>query len=250
MRRTSPLGLAQAAIVIGTGLGFVLSYSALRRLAAAHGYDGWEAAIWPLAVDFVAVACTSLAMALAERRGGPTGETWAVAAAAATVSLAGNVVSAWGDGIAMAMHGWAAGVYIALWHVYFRTVQGDRSVAAAVTPPAAAPMPSWPTPDVVPTLSPVAAFAAETAVDGTPSTGGHHDPGHDTSDAREPAVVMSAGAAREAVRRLVSRARAAGREVTTEEVERVTGRGYRQARRLLTSVLAEGDAQARPRVVR
>jgi hypothetical protein len=56
----------------------------------------WEAALWPLAVDFVAVACTALAMALARRR-------------------AGNVVSAWGDAIAMAMHALAAAVYIALW---------------------------------------------------------------------------------------------------------------------------------------
>jgi hypothetical protein len=44
-------------------------------------------------------------MALARRRGGPTGETWAVAGAAALVSLAGNVVSPWGDAIAMAIHG-------------------------------------------------------------------------------------------------------------------------------------------------
>jgi hypothetical protein len=44
-------------------------------------------------------------MALARRRGGPTGETWAVAGAAALISLAGNVVSPWGDAIAMAIHG-------------------------------------------------------------------------------------------------------------------------------------------------
>jgi hypothetical protein len=93
-RSDRALRLAEGAIVGGTALGFALSYSALRRLAAAHGYDAWEAATWPLAVDFVAVACTALAMALAKRRHGPTGETWAVAGAAALVSLSGNVVSA------------------------------------------------------------------------------------------------------------------------------------------------------------
>lgn len=126
MREDRTLRLAEASIVVGTVLGFTLSYSALRRLAEQHGYDAWEAALWPLAVDFVAVACTALAMALARRRGGPIGETWAVAGAAALVSLAGNVVSAWGDTIAMAMHAWAAAVYIALWHAFFRAVQAGQ----------------------------------------------------------------------------------------------------------------------------
>jgi lysylphosphatidylglycerol synthetase-like protein (DUF2156 family) len=157
MREDRTLKLAEGTIVIGTALGFTLSYSALRRLAEQHGYDAWEAALWPLAVDFVAVACTALAMALAGRRRGPTGETWAVAGAAALVSLAGNVVSAWGDAIAMAMHAWAAAVYIALWHAFFRAVQAgpfeDEEEPVAVAPaPTGSPVPDTPTVIVRPSV--------------------------------------------------------------------------------------------------
>lgn len=128
--------LAEGSIVVGTALGFTLSYSALRRLAAAHGYDGWEAALWPLCVDFVAVSTTALAMALARRRHGPTGETWALAGAAALTSLGGNVLSAWGDPVAAAMHAWAAAIYIGLWHAFFRSVQSERSIERSPERPA------------------------------------------------------------------------------------------------------------------
>jgi Protein of unknown function (DUF2637) len=216
------LALAEAAIVVGTALGFALSYSALRRLAAAHGYEGWEAALWPLAVDFVAVACTALAMALATRRHGPTGETWAVAGAAALVSLSGNVVSAWGDPIAMTMHGWAAGVYIALWHVFFRAVQAsdgesvderspERLDEQPVEPqPAPAPerLPEWP---AVALVEPPRRRA----------------PRHRTSDPRAQ------------VRALVEAADARGERVSGADVARAIGRSPQRGRALLAEVRAE-----------
>jgi Protein of unknown function (DUF2637) len=221
------LALAEGAIVVGTALGFALSYSALRRLAAAHGYDGWEAALWPLAVDFVAVACTALAMALAKRRHGPTGETWAVAGAAALVSLSGNVVSAWGDPIAMTMHGWAAGVYIALWHVFFRAVQAsdgesgvdersperlderqdERSEERPLAPEPVR-LPEWPTVALV-----------------------------EAPRQRQPRRRASDPRAR--VRALVEAARARGERVSGADVARAIGRSPQRGRALLAEVLAE-----------
>jgi hypothetical protein len=277
MREDRTLRLAEASIVVGTALGFTLSYSALRRLAEQHGYDAWEAALWPLAVDFVAVACTALAMALARRRGGPTGETWAVAGAAALVSLAGNVVSAWGDTIAMAMHAWAAAVYIALWHAFFRAVQAgrleeeeeeERVIAAPAALDGGPPVPDIPTVIVRP------------SADGSDGRDGHRrvawswplsDPAGgrqdgdaaDTAAAMAPAVAgravahdqapdmaarMTAEDARATVARLLRRARATGREVTAGDVCRATGRSERQARRLLAAAVS-GDRGVRPRML-
>jgi hypothetical protein len=270
MREDRRLRLAEASIVVGTVLGFTLSYSALRRLAEHHGYDAWEAALWPLAVDFVAVACTALAMALARRHGGPTGETWVVAGAAALVSLAGNVASAWGDAIAMAMHAWAAAVYIALWHAFFRAVQagppGDDEERVAAAPAAAGPpIPDTPTVIVRPSadssdgrdgdrrvawswpLSDLAGGREDGAAVDTAATMATAIPGRAVAHDQPPdmATRMTAEDARATVARLVRRARASGREVTAGDVRRATGSSERQARRLLAAAVGS-DRSVRP----
>jgi Protein of unknown function (DUF2637) len=244
------LRLAEASIIAGTGLGFALSYSALRRLANEHGYTAWEAATWPLAVDFVAVACTALAMALARRPSGPTGETWAVAGAAALISLSGNVVSAWGDPIAMAMHAWAAAVYIALWHTYWRASsegRGERadtaSVALASLVPSTAPQPErsghpgaarqepaplGPPTDTTPAWPPVAPASAERA--------------RVERRAERPAPRRrrsATGDPRTRVRALVQAADAGGERLTGADVARAIGRSPQRGRALLAEVRAD-----------
>jgi hypothetical protein len=218
----------------------------------------WEAALWPLAVDFVAVACTALAMALARCR-------------------AGNVVSAWGDAIAMAMHAWAAAVYIALWHAFFRAVQAgqledeEKRVAAV---PAVAPGSS---------VADTPMDIVRSSADGSggrdrdsrvawswplsdPAGGREDGAAPHTTAAMAPALAsrpvthdwppdmaarMTAKDARATVARLVRRARASGREVTAGDVRRATGRSERQARRLLAAVIAaDSGVQPPPAVVR
>jgi hypothetical protein len=70
-----------------------------------------------------------------------------------------------------------------------------------------------------------------------------------TTDDRDMSTDMTATEARQAAVRLVRRGRASGREVTAQDVQRVTGRGTRQARRLLTAALTDVDGATRPRVV-
>jgi Protein of unknown function (DUF2637) len=227
------LRLAEGAIIAGTALGFALSYSALQRLAAAHGYSAWEACTWPLAVDFVAVSTTALAMALARRRGGPTGETWAVAGAAALVSLSGNVVSAWGDPVAMAMHGWAAAVYIALWHCYWRASAESRAEPLAITGAAVGHEPAQPGPPVD-TTPPWPAMTAPPVEKPTIPVA----PAAEVPDERS-AAARSAGSAREQVRALVEAAHARGARLTGAEVAQAIGRSQPRARALLAEVRAE-----------
>jgi hypothetical protein len=59
-------------------------------------------------------------------------------------------------------------------------------------------------------------------------------------------TAMTAAEARRATVRLVRRARAGGKEVSTEEVQRTTGRSARQARRLLALAVMEGGAEVPP----
>lgn len=243
------LRLAEGAIVAGTSLGFALSYSALRRLAAAHGYDAWEAATWPLAVDFVAVSTTALAMALARRRGGPTGETWAVAGAAALVSLSGNVVSAWGDPIAMAMHAWAAAVYIALWHCYWRASstapQPERHGAsgAARQEPTALGRPIDTTPPW-PTLETQGDRPATLSVQGwelhdTAATVARPSAEHGAARPAPRRRRSAISDPRARVRALVQAADQRGERLTGADVARAIGRSPQRGRALLAEVRAE-----------
>lgn len=117
------LALAEVSILGLTVLGWVLSYSALRRLAEAHGYAGWEANLWPLTVDLLAIASAMIAITLAGRGHGPTGEAWVMAVLAAAATLAGNVLSARGDLVAMVLHAWPAICMLGAWHLFFRSVE-------------------------------------------------------------------------------------------------------------------------------
>jgi hypothetical protein len=56
-------------------------------------------------------------------------------------------------------------------------------------------------------------------------------------------TAMTAAEARRATDRLVRRARVAGKQVSTEDVQRTTGRSARQARRLLALAVMEGVAE-------
>lgn len=72
-------------------------------------------------------------------------------------------------------------------------------------------------------------------------------PSGDRGEDRDEVTAMTAEEARLAVLRLVRRSRRSGRPVTAAEVERVTGRGPRQARRLLKQATAEADPDSRAR---
>jgi uncharacterized protein DUF2637 len=77
-------------------------------------------------------------------------------------------------------------------------------------------------------------------------------PSDDDRDDRDPLAEMTAEEAKAAVARLVRQARRAGRPVTAADVQRVTGRKARQARRLLAQAVAavsDDTPASRPRVL-
>jgi len=115
-----------------TVLGWVLSYSALKRLAGDHGYGGWEAWLWPLTVDLLVLASTLIAMLTARRGHGPTGEAWVMAGFASLATLAGNVLAANGDPVAMTMHAWPALCMVGAWHLFFRSIESEQPQLANV----------------------------------------------------------------------------------------------------------------------
>ncbi|MDQ6773061.1 MAG: DUF2637 domain-containing protein [Candidatus Dormibacteraeota bacterium] len=135
------LRAAEVSIAMITILGWVLSYTALRRLAEAHGYLAWEARLWPLTVDLLVLVATAIALTTARRRRGPTNEAWTLAVVAALVTVAGNMLSAGPDPVARALHAWPACCMVAAWHLFFRLVaSGDSArlaLAHAVREPAA-----------------------------------------------------------------------------------------------------------------
>jgi len=80
--------MAVVGVTALTGLGWVLSYAALRQLALSAGMPVWAATLWPLCIDpFVFVA--TLAAIVDRRRGRPTTYAWTLAGlySAATVYL-------------------------------------------------------------------------------------------------------------------------------------------------------------------
>jgi hypothetical protein len=219
-RERAVLAGAELSIACLTALGWVLSYSTLQRLAASHGYSGWEARLWPLTVDFLVLASTLIAMLTARRGSGPTGEAWLLAGAATAATLAGNVLGAGGDPVACAMHAWPALCMVGAWHLFFRSVipaqparEAERRVPAGTLRMA--------TPSEDPALSPTATVP----------------------DGRSRSSVRTSPARQEA-ERIVRQALAEGREPTAAEVARVTGRSARQARRLVAGArLATGQGQ-------
>jgi uncharacterized protein DUF2637 len=256
---------ARWGVVVLWVLGAVLSYSALRDLAVMLGFPEALADLFPLVID-VAVWVGSMNALEARERGRRLIEryAWVLVAGYSLATVAGNalvasteavdprLVRALGDGWAHAVSGIAhaaPAVTMILFAHLAGLLMGGRPdtggvIAAAAVESEAAPasasaalLPTWP------------------AVD--EATTGHHRGQDMTAGTTEPrpagdrdmSTDMTASEARQAVARLVRRGRASGREVTALDVQRVTGRGARQARRLLTAALADVDGIGRPRVV-
>jgi len=195
---------AELAIAGLTGLGWVLSYSMLRRLAALHGYAGWQASLWPITVDLLVLAASLIAMVTARRGHGPTGEAWVMAGAATAATLVGNILAAGDDPVSCAMHAWPALCMVGAWHLLFRSVlPADTETPRRALSRAAC----------------VPATGVTTAIAGR---------------ARSP---RRSSEARRVAERVVREALAGGREPTTAEVARATSRSQRQARRLIEEAL-------------
>jgi hypothetical protein len=251
---------ARWGVVVLWVLGAVLSYSALRDLAVMLGFPEALADLFPLVID-VAVWVGSMNALEARERGRRLIEryAWALVAGYSLATVAGNalvasteavdprLVRALGDGWAHAVSGIAhaaPAVTMILFAHLAGLLMGGRPdtggvIAAAAVESESAPasasaalLPTWP--------------AVDEATTG-------HDRGRDTTEPRpagdrDMSTDMTASEARQAVARLVRRSRATGRVVTVPDVQRVTGRGARQARRLLTAALDDVDGLRRPRV--
>ncbi|MBA3488731.1 MAG: DUF2637 domain-containing protein [Longispora sp.] len=96
-------GVAAVAAVAG-----VISYSHQRHLAATHGQNDLVAAIWPLAVDGLILACG--VMVTTDRTGGYRPRTWAVAGfwLGVAVSVWANWIATTGDATARAISAFPA----------------------------------------------------------------------------------------------------------------------------------------------
>jgi hypothetical protein len=207
---------AELSIAGLTGLGWVLSYSMLKRLAALHGYAGWQAWLWPLTVDLLVLAATLIAMVTARRGQGPTGEAWVMAGAATAATLAGNILAAGDDPVACAMHAWPALCMVGAWHLLFRSVLTADSETPARAMPRIASVPA------------TGVATAATVRAGAP---------------------RRSSEARRAAERVVRDALAGGREPTTADVARATSRSQRQARRLVAEAVLTVRGGSRPAVL-
>ena len=245
-------------------LGAVLSYSALRDLAVMLGFPQALGDLFPLVID-VAVWVGSMNALEAREHGRRVVEryAWGLVALYSAATVAGNallasveavdrrLVLALGDGWAHAVSG-VAHAAPAVTMILFAHLAGllmaGRSAAGK----------DCPTP---------AAEAVVAVVDGR--DGDHrrgraigHDPGAVTTlpapvngggHVLDMGSAMTAAEARRAVIDLVRQRRQSGRTVAAADVQRVTGRGPRQARRLLLVATEEVDRSdtvaPRPRVV-
>lgn len=124
--------LAVAGVTALTGLGWVLSYSALRQLALSAGMAGWAATLWPLCIDlFVFVA--TLAAIVDRRRRRSTTYAWTLAALYSAATVAGNVTAAGPDHLAQAVHAMPAVTMVLAWHLLSRFAsEGGRRPAGRV----------------------------------------------------------------------------------------------------------------------
>ena len=104
--------------VLAAALAWVLSYSSQAVLAAGHGYPAWQAALWPLTTDLVSLALMIVALDAADtKRRGATVRAVLLTILSAGVMIGGNVLIAWPDPIAVAMHSWPPFISAALWFV-------------------------------------------------------------------------------------------------------------------------------------
>jgi hypothetical protein len=265
---------ARWGVVVLWVLGAVLSYSALRDLAVMLGFPEALADLFPLVID-VAVWVGSMNALEARERGRRLIEryAWGLVAGYSLATVAGNalvasteavdprLVRALGDGWAHAVSGIAhaapAVTMILFAHLAGLLMGGgrpqsepvvavieDMAVVATEAVPAAAPGPIWPAIEEPPAI-PGSGHPMTAPMAVTPPTDGRDGD-------RSVTATVAATAAMQTAVRLVRRGRASGREVTTAELQRATGRSARQARRLLAAALAEvnrGGQPPRPRVV-
>jgi hypothetical protein len=125
--------MAVVGVTALTGLGWLLSYTALRQLALSAGMAAWAATLWPLCVDlFVFVATLA---AIADRRcGRPTTYAWTLAALYSAATVAGNVTAAGPDHVAQVVHATPAVTMVLAWHLlsrFFSAGHGPARRAAA-----------------------------------------------------------------------------------------------------------------------
>jgi hypothetical protein len=254
---------ARWGVVVLWLLGAVLSYAALRDLAVMLGFPVPLADLFPLVID-VAVWVGSLnALEAAELGRRPIARyAWALVGGYSLATVAGNALVAstetvdprlvhalgetWAHAVSGVAHAAPAVTMVLFAHLAGLLMGGSSEgqvtvEAAAADPVEAAPvapaLPTWPVIDEATTGHGRGQDMTATVTEPSPT-----DDGDMSTD-------MTATEARQAAIRLVRRGRASGREVTAQDVQRVTGRGARQARRLLTAALADVDGLGRPRVV-
>ena len=247
---------ARWGVVVLWILGAVLSYSALRELALMLGFPEALADMFPGVVD-VAVWVGAMNALEARERGQRVVEryAWGLVALYSSATVAGNalvagtesvdprLVHALGDGWAHAVSGIAhatpAVTMILFAHLAGLLMGRGRAVtdmvAESTAESASVPqdaghdhghvLPAWP--DIVDTSGAVAEWPAMA--------------GHPNGHGRTSGDAMSAEEAREAVTRLVRHRRVTGGSITVAEVQQVTGRSERHARRLLAVALAADD---------
>jgi hypothetical protein len=261
---------ARWGVVVLWLLGAVLSYAALRDLAVMLGFPVPLADLFPLVID-VAVWVGSLnALEAAELGRRPIARyAWVLVGGYSLATVAGNALVAstetvdprlvhalgetWAHAVSGVAHAAPAVTMVLFAHLAGLLMGGrpelrpeamaavieDVAMAAAQgAVPVTAPGPTWPAiekPAAIPGHG--HAMAAPMAI--APPTDGR-DRG------RSVTAPMAATAAMQTAVRLVQRGRASGREVTTAEMQRATGRSARQARRLLAAALAEVDGDGQP----
>jgi hypothetical protein len=267
---------ARWGVVVLWVLGAVLSYSALRDLAVMLGFPVTLADLFPLVID-VAVWVGSMNALEAREHGRRVVEryAWALVALYSSATVAGNalvasteavdprLLRALGDGWAHAVSSFAhaapavtmilfahlAGLLMAGGSRPGEVTRADVAETATTVTDGRGrghSLGSWPSLDDRSNGRVTGHDPTTPVMTAVPMAADH---GHD----RDMAPAMTAAEARQAVVRLVREGRGRGCEVTAGDVQRLTGRGPRQARRLLA--LAAGEANRvtspaqRPRVV-
>jgi hypothetical protein len=265
---TAADALVIEAIALIGSIGAVQSYTALRWLAVWGDLAEPVADVAPATVDVFAVAMGYAAFSARRRKQGARDRyadllalSYSVAAVLANLAAAGIDVSDHGytgPRVAVVLLWHVAPVITFLlgshWLMRRPVIQPDpdmETVGAADRQPdmkrsLESPALSAP-PAVAPVIErPAAAGAAGQAV------------GNAVAMVPAPIAVTATDRrrssrrpsdAREAAIRLVRRAMAAGRPVTTEDIQRETGRKERQARRLLAEAIAAVGTEDRPRVL-
>ena len=240
--------LVDAIAVVGVGmiaaLGWVLSYVSLRELALAHGEPRWAATLWPACLDLFALVAGLVAIrARAEGQRDRYAELLALCYSLSVI--AGNVITV-ADPIGMVIRGVPAATMVLGWHLVLRRARPRQATATTQTDTANRP-----------SVGPTASMAADPAMRAdlvthaiavARSPAGMADMSCDMSGTRKAGMTtasldartsLTPLAARRVVTDLVREARAADRRVTTADVMRATGRGSRQARRLLNAAIAD-----------